>query len=941
MKKKLLTIFSFIIAFLIPFGVFLIVLKENGIAPFGDSTILFVDSQGQYVAFLSYYKTLFTSNNDFFYTFAKPLGGDMLSLFCYYLFSPFNFIYLFVSSSNLPIAMSIVTSLKIGTIGVTMHVLMNHLYKEKYISNLIFSVSYALISYVIVYNFNIMFLDAVLWTPLVILGLEKMFEGKKSTLYSIFLALAIISNYYTGFMICIFVVMFFLFKLYSEKREKSDIKNHYKNFACGSLVAGGLSTCAWLVAIINMVGSKTSINNRSLFTFNTLIELPNFLKNFVSNSYNGMNDIISGGPLVFIGITCLSFAIMYFANSKFSKDERLNAGIIIAIFVLCMFVSGLNNLFHGGSAPVWFPYRFAFLFDFFLIYLAARELNNIDGLKCHHFVLPLGIIITIYAILTINNIETNIILDFVFCLINLLIIFIMKNFKNKYVTIAGMSIMLICTTINMKSSASNNIATNVKETETGSSNYISYELYQSQYKEISSVINYVKEYDDTNEFYRMEKTFNSLATYNLANNDSFMFDYAGVSHYSSVDKLDTRNYIGNYLGFHTNGNWNSYGLGSTLTANSLMGIRYIIDRDNQSEGIMINNRHFGARDYLTKIKDFDSEADQIHVFKNDYALGLGYLANNRLETIGTQGVYLDEEKTQFRKYDIFEYQNQMYMDLTNKNFGNIFTPISYTVTYNNITKIDDRHYKLTNTSLPGYITFRLSIDDTIHKYPSYYHVSPGLSDYMALYESNYSSNNIYYFNMYNYGINPIELTNSQTQKYYTLMLKENLIWDDVEIIPSFYYENVDTLNNYYQELKANELQLKKVTSSHLKGFVIYNKEKTLLTTSIPYDKNWNVKINGKSIKTRVNQNIFLAVDLSNLNYQTGDVLNVDLSYHANEFTFALIISFISIAYILLYDYKYYEKIKEKFFNKKGKVKENSIKTNDATKSKKETDNGVA
>ena len=408
MKKKLLTIFSFIIAFLIPFGVFLIVLKENGIAPFGDSTILFVDSQGQYVAFLSYYKTLFTSNNDFFYTFAKPLGGDMLSLFCYYLFSPFNFIYLFVSSSNLPIAMSIVTSLKIGTIGVTMHVLMNHLYKEKYISNLIFSVSYALISYVIVYNFNIMFLDAVLWTPLVILGLEKMFEGKKSTLYSIFLALAIISNYYTGFMICIFVVMFFLFKLYSEKREKSDIKNHYKNFACGSLVAGGLSTCAWLVAIINMVGSKTSINNRSLFTFNTLIELPNFLKNFVSNSYNGMNDIISGGPLVFIGITCLSFAIMYFANSKFSKDERLNAGIIIAIFVLCMFVSGLNNLFHGGSAPVWFPYRFAFLFDFFLIYLAARELNNIDGLKCHHFVLPLGIIITIYAILTINNIETNI-----------------------------------------------------------------------------------------------------------------------------------------------------------------------------------------------------------------------------------------------------------------------------------------------------------------------------------------------------------------------------------------------------------------------------------------------------------------------------------------------------------------------------------------------------
>ena len=33
----------------------------------------------------------------------------------------------------------------------------------------------------------------------------------------------------------------------------------------------------------------------------------------------------------------------------------------------------------------------------------------------------------------------------------------------------------------------------------------------------------------------------------------------------------------------------------------------------------------------------------------------------------------------------------------------------------------------------------------------------------------------------------------------------------------------------------------------------------------------------------------------NLNYQNGDTLNVDLSYQANEFTFAIIISLITIA----------------------------------------------
>ena len=169
--------------------------------------------------------------------------------------------------------------------------------------------------------------------------------------------------------------------------------------------------------------------------------------------------------------------------------------------------------------------------------------------------------------------------------------------------------------------------------------------------------------------------------------------------------------------------------------------------------------------------------------------------------------------------------------------------------------------------------------------------------------------------------------------------------NDISILSKFFNSLESSINKYaiYGTNDKNFLDILETSFTILdnKESIIYNKEKTLLTTSIPYDKNWNVKINGKSIKTRVNQNIFLAVDLSNLNYQTGDVLNVDLSYHANEFTFALIISFISIAYILLYDYKYYEKIKEKFFNKKGKVKENSIKTNDATKSKKETDNGVA
>lgn len=917
MKKKLPTICCFILAFIIPVFIFTLILSANEIYPFGDSTILFVDSQGQYITFLSYYRSLFLTNNDLSYTFAKSLGGDMASLMCYYLLSPFNIIYLFFEPINFPLAISIVTILKIGTIGLTMYILMNKLYKNNLIANLIFSVSYSLCSYVIVYNFNFMFLDAVLWLPLIVLGLEKIFAGQRSTFYSVILALSIISNYYTGFMICIFVVMFFLYKMYSQRRLKREKKDLYKTFIISSIIAGGLSAVAWLTAGINMIGTKTSIVNRSPFSMKLLWELPNFLSNFTSGSYKGMEDIISGGPLIFVGITCLALAVMFYLNNKISSDEKTASGIVIAILIACMAFSGLNNLFHGGAEPVWFPFRFSFVFNFFVIYLAAKELYNLDGLHLHHFVLPLAFTIITYAIMSSASLETGIVQDFIILLIDFLLIVLIKRFKNKYVNALSMSLMLLATLYNLHSSAYDNIATNKIESDSGSGSYISYQKYSEQYNEISNVINFVKNYDTTGDFYRLEKTFNSQATYNLANNDSCMFDYAGLSHYSSVEKLDTRSYLSEKLGFHYNQNWNSYGLGSTLTANSLMGIRYILDRDFEHSSVMIPNRYFGARDYLIHLDDYLSKEDSIHIFQNQYALGMGFLAAPRDNVEGRIGEFIDEKHEQIKYYDIFEYQNHMLIDLSGLNLGNVFIPITYTQSYSNINKIDNTHFSLIDSSRPGYITYRLSLSNEALNFPCYYHIKPGYSQYMSLYESSNTSNNLYYFNMYNYAINPINKQN-RTSINYTLKLNENLIWDNTEIIPSFYYENIDILSAYITSLKSNEVQLKKISSSHLTGSTKYNSQKSLLTFSIPFDSRWQIKINNQKIKTRINQNIFLAADLYSYNYKDDEILNIEIKYVTPEYTVSIFIGLLAIAYIFLYDYQLYKPIK-RIISKKRKA----------------------
>ena len=94
MKKKLLK------TFLITLLILLIVFITLGIYPFGDKTIVVIDSNTQYVSFISYLKTIFLGNNDFKYLFSSSLGTNFIPLLGYYLMSPFNLLAVFFNLEN-------------------------------------------------------------------------------------------------------------------------------------------------------------------------------------------------------------------------------------------------------------------------------------------------------------------------------------------------------------------------------------------------------------------------------------------------------------------------------------------------------------------------------------------------------------------------------------------------------------------------------------------------------------------------------------------------------------------------------------------------------------------------------------------------------------------------------------------------------------------------
>ena len=106
--------------------------------------------------------------------------------------------------------------------------------------------------------------------------------------------------------------------------------------------------------------------------------------------------------------------------------------------------------------------------------------------------------------------------------------------------------------------------------------YLKIDTYNKD-ESLSEIINNIKKQDSS--LFRLEKTFMREGSYNNANNDSMYYGYNGLSHYSSNEKKNVQEYLSR-IGFHYNGFWNNYGSGSTLSINSLLGVKYILNSKN-------------------------------------------------------------------------------------------------------------------------------------------------------------------------------------------------------------------------------------------------------------------------------------------------------------------------------------------------------------------------
>lgn len=795
----------------IPCISFLLALMLIDAVPFGSNSILISDACGQYMDFLSHWKTVLSGENDLFYTFSKNMGGDMLNLAAYYLLSPFNLLFLFSSTKTLPLVYTMVVALKLSLCGLTFFHASRRLYGIK-ASGLLFSSAYALMAYNMLYGWNAMWLDGVIILPLLVLGLHRILEGGRPWLYCLSLFYGLVTNFYIGYMLCITAVILFAGELFGRSCPLGSLPRHVGRFCTASLIGGLGAAPVWLPTFLSLAAERTQTNTTQ-FLLARNFTVYGFLPKLLSGAAS-VKEMAGGTPHVFCGTLVLLLVFLFLLSPSIALRKRIAAaGILLAVFV-SFYLQPLNIVWHGFSANNSFNYRYAFIFSFFLISTAQYLFRNRTLISRKAVLMSGGLILAAF-VLAIGqrrgfSHDVGSAVSLAVLVVSVLVLAFRPNRRVCLIIVGILSFLELG--INCALSWQVLVTYPEMVEQTGFESFVS---------QTEPAVQYVKDRDSG--FYRMEKNFHRTI------NDASLFSYNGLSHFSSTEPVFTKQFM-RKMGFFAEYNfWAWYGDGSTAEADSLLGVKYLLSREDLS----------GKKDYSLL-----TEINGIKIYQNENALPAAMLCNDDIASVS------------MAEPNLYALHNTVWQRLTGQS-GNILLPAESSVTTENLTIHPSAEgytrYEKEDPAQDAWIRYEIPIAYALPV--SLYFTAP--DDQRAELYIDGSLDGIYFdegrWNMTGAG------TYAPGE---ALVVELRLMDNELRIQDAlFYYENAAVLSRMAASIQANAPQLTRLSGSRFEGSFTAP-DNQLLVFTIPYNEGWQLQIDGVDVPCQTVMDVFLAAQIS-------------------------------------------------------------------------------
>ncbi len=354
-------------SFLLPGVLFLVICAAMGFAPFGDRSILIFDLSEQYVEFLCALK-----QGDVFFSWSTALGGSYIGTFSYYVSSPFSLLTLFCPNESMPIAVIFLVALKLCCAGFTFFLLLGRRTSRYDLTGVAFSLCYALMAYNMAYAMSFMWLDGVLWLPVLLIGVEDILDDKSGRLLVIALAVSFVSNWYTSYMTGLFCAIYLLWRCWCEGVSLRTLLTRLWQLVLRAGLALLLTAWLWLPTALAMFGGKLAQGTTSLsIGFNWPITTL-FYKLLSTGAYDSVT--YTGSAFLYCSVPAVLLAFVWPFLPGRTKRARWATVTVVAVLALSLWLSPLDAVWHLFQAPNSFPGRWSFVVSCFILLLGYDSL---------------------------------------------------------------------------------------------------------------------------------------------------------------------------------------------------------------------------------------------------------------------------------------------------------------------------------------------------------------------------------------------------------------------------------------------------------------------------------------------------------------------------------------------------------------------------------------
>lgn len=842
----------------------------------GNEALASSDFWGQYYDFMRAFRRAVMEGGSPFFNWSLGSGQGTIGSVAYFLMSPFNVIALVFPEEKMFLSLSVIITLKLAAAAFTYAWAAKKVLNRHGMEVIIFSFAYALCGFCLSYYYIFMWLDAVILFPVVCIMIKQLILKRHWIGLTVTLFILFVANFYMAYMVG--VVSFFVFcgMYYYYKKEKGQrffTKSFWKCFGqfIGCAVIAALSCMALVLPALSQLSGRFGFGKSEISLIGWLLSDPfTVYRQLFLNTHETLN---MGEVLAYTGTLTAFLLPLYFLSKKINKREKRVFGAILVIFVLMIMLSPLNAIMYAGTSNRYYQFRYAFLLSGILSAIGCRYFPCLQEEK-----LPRVFKVVLFnlAYLSLYFVAVHLILKYKDVTFNINFLSGKKAYWEDQtwvcfaVNLAAILLTggTICLALRRKMQKRQMavalyfllvmeiVVDGVFLWTARKQDYVAEENWQVNAKQTSDKV-IQKELAKLPEegFYRVEKNWD------ITSNDNVGTGMRGLSYFTSTDNAGWEYYM-QLLGiYRMNAVVSSQGL--TEVSKSLLNIRYMF--------------HMSNAVYQMEELPQNGYDDFFYVEENKTCLPLGFMVSGQVNELPYVG---DED------INPFEQQENILAAMLGRDKVQCYYPVKYeeepALLFMEEYELEDgkkregmNTYQLDEGTNSGVIKYRVYQSHGKGVYYAYIYAYDVLNtagvyqnvkrtvtagdgesykDYVS-YHGNAATNVSYITSLtgdadkvdwdkmtYDYYAEDGSFVRDKDCLSYSLIVSGSpyQVFGD----PYFYYYDEEAFRKIYEELASEPFQVTDYDDTHVKGTVNVT-DRDYLYISIPYEKSWNVYVDGK------------------------------------------------------------------------------------------------